>query len=138
MEFLLQQNWEVDVIVRCGKQGYTAEDFRRYLQGSALMVGFTVGSESQGIAWAEAWSTNVPTMILENTSNVYQGRRFKCSTAPYLCNENGLFFKDFLDFKNKFNYWEHHRNQFRPRLWTLEHMSDEVCAKLLLNKVDQC
>ena len=101
------------------------------------MLGF-VTAESQGIAWAEAWSTDVPTLILKNTSNVHQGRRYKCSTAPYLQSQNGLFFDDLEDFKIQFKYWETHREQFSPRAWTLENMSDEVCATMLYKKVTEC
>ncbi|MBF0420165.1 MAG: hypothetical protein HQL78_08375 [Magnetococcales bacterium] len=131
VEYLRGQGLQVEVLVRCGKQGYTQNQYRALLQRSSLMLGFTVGSESQGIAWAESWSTDVPTLILKNTSNVYQGRRFDCSTAPYLCSQSGLFFDDLEDFKNQFNYWATHREQFTPRAWILENMSDEVCADRL-------
>jgi len=98
------------------------------------MLGFVV-CESQGLAWAEAWSSDVPTLILKRTSNVLQGRVYKNSSAPYLCSENGLFFDDFEDFKNKFKYWEGHREQFSPRAWVLENMSDEACAKRLFKSI---
>ena len=95
-------------------------------------------SESQGIAWAEAWSADVPTLIWKNDANVYRGRRFNCSTAPYLRPENGLFFNDLEDFKRQFAYWGAHREEFTPRDWTLKNMSDEVCASILYKKVTEC
>lgn len=135
VEYLRNAGWQVDVLVRYGELGYTQNHYRDLLRGSCLMVGFTVGSESQGLAWAEAWSCDVPTLILKNTSNVYKGKRYPCSTAPYLCAQNGLFFEDFEHFKTQFNYWKIHREQFTPREWTLANMSDEVSANLLYRRV---
>ena len=137
-EYLRMLGWQVDVLVRCGTQGYTKDQYRALLQKSCLMLGFTIGSESQGIAWAEAWSCDVPTLILRNTSNIYQGRSYHCSTAPYLTPQNGLFFDDLENFKVQFAYWEINRKKFKPRTWTLENMSDEVCASILYNKVIEC
>ena len=125
VDYLHSAGWQVDVLARCGLQGYTQNQYRDLLRRSCLMLGFTVGSESQGIAWAEAWSCDVPTLILKRTFNISQGRRYASSTAPYLCSQNGLFFDDLEDFKIQFSYWETHREQFTPRAWTCENMSDE-------------
>lgn len=132
-DYLRSLGWNVNMI----KYGnFTHFEYLKLLQSSCLMLGF-VKSESQGIAWAEAWSTNVPTLICKNISNVYLGRRYDCSTAPYLHPQNGLFFDDLEDFKRQFNYWETHREQFSPRNWTLENMSDEVCATMLYKKITE-
>lgn len=134
VDYLRSLGWPVQVI----KYGtFTHIEYLQVLQQSCLMLGF-VTDESQGIAWSEAWSTDVPTLIWKNTSNVWRGRRYHCSTAPYLCPQNGLFFDDLEDFKTQFNYWETHREQFTPRAWTLENMSDEVCASTLYKKVAEC
>jgi hypothetical protein len=130
-DYLRNLGWDVNVIEY---GNFTHIEYLKMLQKSCLMLGF-VTSESQGIAWAEAWSTDVPTLIWKNISNVYQGRHYACSTAPYLHSQNGLFFDDLEDFKTQFNYWQTHREQFTPRAWTLENMSDEVCADLLYRRV---
>lgn len=130
-EYLTSLGWSVKVI----KYGaFKHEQYLRLLQQSCLMLGF-VTDESQGIAWAEAWSVDVPTLIWKNTSNVFLGRSYECSTAPYLCNENGMFFEDLEDFKIQFNYWLYNRNKFSPRDWTLKNMSDKVCATMFYEKV---
>lgn len=134
-EYLRNEGWTVEIILRCGRQGYSPEEYLALLKNSCLMVGFTVGSESQGIAWAEAWSCNVPTLILSNETNTFRGRKFSCSTAPFLCSENGLFFNDLNDFKVQFEYWKKHREQFKPRSWVLENMTDEICAKKIYNQL---
>lgn len=133
VQHMREGGWEVDVI----KYGsFTHVQYREMLQESCLMIGFVV-CESQGIAWAEAWSMDVPTLIWKRTKNTYCEREYKNSTAPYLCIENGLFFDDFEDFKLKFAYWASHQEQFSPRDWVLENMSDEVCASVLYQKVTE-
>jgi hypothetical protein len=133
-EYLRSLGWNVQLI----KYGsFSHNQYLESLNRSCLMLGF-VATESQGLAWAEAWSADVPTLIWRNTSNVWGGRRYVCSTAPYLTPQNGLFFDDLEDFKVKFAYWEAHREQFKPRAWTLENMTDEVCASMLYKKVIKC
>ena len=134
IDYLRGLGWNVQVI-RYGS--FSHDQYLEALINSCLMLGFVI-SESQGIAWAEAWSADVPTLIWRNTSNVSSGRRYECSTAPYLTSQNGLFFNDLEDFKIQFRYWEEHRERFTPRAWVLEHMSDEVCAALLYKKATEC
>jgi hypothetical protein len=101
------------------------------------MVGF-VTDESQGIAWAEAWATDVPTFLWENNQHLYNGRKYTCTTAPYLNNQNGVFFNDLEDFKHKIKSWINNDYNLTPRKWCVENMSDEVCAKNLINIINQC
>jgi hypothetical protein len=101
------------------------------------MVGF-VTDESQGIAWAEAWSCDVPILVWNNHTNIYNGRTYHCTPAPYLTKENGLFFDNFDDFVLKFNEWEQGKYQFSPRKWCKDNMSDEACAKKLINIIEKC
>lgn len=136
VDYLQDQGWTVDVLERRrGKVGYTHERYLQLLQHTCLMVGFTGGSESQGIAWAEAWTADVPTLLWRNTQQILHGRLLRVSTAPYLCEQNGLFFDDLEQFKQQFAHWQEHRAQFAPRGWVLENMSDDVCARQLYDKV---
>ncbi len=113
------------------------QQYRELLHQSYLMLGF-VTDESQGIAWAEAWAADVPTLLWRNTSNIFKGRHYHCSTAPYLCDQNGIFFDDLEHFKQQFAYWQSHRSRFAPRDWVLMNMSDEACARQLYKKVISC
>ena len=133
-DYMRGLGWDVDIL-QYGS--FTHNQYLEMLKQSCLMIGF-VTDESQGIAWAEAWSTDVPTLIWKNVSNIHRGRRYDCSTAPYLRPEDGLFFNDLEDFKRQFAYWETHREEFNPRDWTLKNMSDEVCASILYKKVTEC
>jgi hypothetical protein len=132
--YLRNAGYDVTV-VQYGRYAHTA--YRDLLQDSQLMVGF-VTNESQGIAWAEAWAMDVPTMIWRNTLATYHQRSYRCSTAPYLNSQNGLFFDDLEDFKVKLALWERTRSAFAPREWTLANMSDEVSARRLYERMAAC
>jgi len=116
---------------------FTHKDYLQKLQQAILMIGF-VRDESQGLAWSEAWSTDVPTLIWRNEVNTCRDRSYSCSTAPYLTRNTGLFFTDFEDFKHKFLFWEQQKHTFSAREWTISHMSDEVCASKLYSTVTSC
>lgn len=131
VEYLGQLGYRVKII----KYGaYSHSEYRRALRRARLMVGFVFG-ESQGLAWAEAWAADVPTLIWRNERNTYRGRTYRTSTAPYLTPANGLFFNDLEDFKRQFAYLTNDPHRFTPRDWVLEHMSDEVCARKLYGMV---
>jgi hypothetical protein len=138
VDYLIKSGWSVNIIVRCGDRGYTHIEYRELLRNASLMIGFTIGSESQGIAWSEAWAMDVPTLIFRNTTNILRGRKYNCSTAPYLNNDNGLFFDNFADFKSKFEYWISRRDEFNPRAWLVNNLSDEVCASKLYSRALEC
>jgi hypothetical protein len=131
VDYLNLKGFQV-VILEYGN--FTHDEYLRALQQSQLMIGFS-SQESQGIAWAEAWSSDVPTLIWQKSIFVYLGRNVDASSAPYLKPENGLFFDDLDDFKVKFAFWETHPDQFAARAWTLANMSDEVCAAMLYKKL---
>lgn len=129
--YLRSLGWAVDIL---SYGTYRHHQYRDFLHQCCLLVGFVTG-ESQGIAWAEAWAADVPTLLWRNTSNIYRGRRYRCSTAPYLCDKTGLFFDNLEHFKEVFAYWQAHRARFTPRAWTLANMSDEVCARKLCETI---
>jgi hypothetical protein len=129
VEYLISIGYLVKILTRTENLTYTKSQYLDLLQGCEFMIGFTVGSESQGVAWAEAWSCNVPTLILRNELITIKSRTFKCSTAPFLTNQTGLFFDNFEDFKIKVEIFLKNRDAFNPRSWVLKNMTDEVCAK---------
>jgi len=114
---------------------YLPGEYRNLLRQSAVMVGF-VAVESQGIAWAEAWAANIPTLLWNQPTSTfdhprYKGVAFPTTTAPYLSRDTGLFFRSYDEFARVFEQWETERTMFRPREWVLKNMSDEVCARRL-------
>jgi hypothetical protein len=114
---------------------YSKDEYRRLLQESQLLIGFSA-EESQGIAWAEAWSTDVPTLFWYTDRHVFNdprsgGRTFTTSPAPQLTDATGRFFRNIDEFTAVFADWEAGRLRCTPRAWVLENMSDEVCARRL-------
>jgi len=114
---------------------YSHTEFRNELCNSSLLIGFTNGSESQGIAWAESWSMDIPTLIHRNDIQSYRGREFACSTAPYLTSDNGSFFIDYNDFKEKFTEWKKKEKVYNARYWVEENMTDRVCSLKLYKRL---
>lgn len=114
---------------------YTSSDYLRALQRAKIMVAFA-DSESQGIAWSEAWSADVPTLIFRQNQREFNGRMHACSSAPYLTNACGDFFDDLQGLRDGIAGWEIDPNRFRPREWLLEHMTDRICAMRLVAAIE--
>jgi hypothetical protein len=128
VKVLESRNYEVSNI---SYGSYVPEQYLAELRKSSLLVGFST-NESQGIAWAEAWAVDVPTILWFQDHSEYQGRRFSnSSTAPYLTDSTGLFFSDVSSFQQALDRWETASTAFNPRSWVLENMSDEASARQL-------
>lgn len=110
---------------------YSAVDFLEKLRKCEAAI-FLSPSESQGIALAEAWAVDVPTMVWNPGWLTYGSKRIKCSSAPYLTRETGLFFNRVENFKKIFFEWQNHKKGFSPRKWVIDNMTDEICAMKLL------
>jgi len=115
---------------------YMPDDYRRLLQKSALMVGFA-STESHGIAWAEAWAADVPTLIWRQDTITFEHpglgvRVYPTSTAPYLTPHTGAFFTDLPSFEQAVDTWESAATAYAPRAWVLSNMSDEASARKYL------
>lgn len=113
---------------------YSSSIFLDLLHKSKLMIAFT-RSESQGIAFAEAWSCNVPTFVFKNIEPVFQGINYNGNNCPYLNDSNGLFFTNFESFTYNFDLFCKGNFTFEPRKWCLKNMSDSVSVNNLLNKI---
>lgn len=127
VRILKLRNFTVDVI---HYGSFLHDEYRSAVQKCDLMVGFVSG-ESQGIAWAEAWAADVPTLLWFQPTKQYAGRTLIASTAPYLGAKTGAFFSDISGFVEQLEKWESGQAQYSPRQWVLENMSDEVCARKL-------
>ena len=114
---------------------YKLEDYKDLLSQVEIMVGF-VRDESQGLAWAEAWASDVYTLIWRNETQTLKGRKYKCETAPYLDNENGIYFDNVKDFERRFESFIVDSQNASPRRFVEKSMSDEVCARNLLNLIE--
>lgn len=112
---------------------YLPAQYRELLRRSSFMIGFSEG-ESQGIAWSEAWSTGVPTLMWNQTMVTYRHprasrRQFRSSSAPYLTEACGSFFWSREEFPLVLDRFLESLPMYRPREWVLEYLSDEASAR---------
>lgn len=115
---------------------YNPKNYLRLLRYSYLLIFFSK-SESQGISLLESWSTNVPTLVFSNNKFYYKNIEIKSDTAPYLSSYTGSKFKNINEFKIKLKYIMNNLNSYKTRNWILNNMSDEICAKNLVNKINE-
>jgi len=139
LEFYIYKLFELGInkndiyIIRVGSGfSYNESEYLQALKSSFALIVFSL-SESQGIALAESWSMNVPTLILRNTKTFIKDKEITTSNAPYLNSENGKFFNNADELNNILSSIMNNNLVFNPRKWVLENMSDEICAKKLLN-----
>lgn len=115
---------------------YELEEFRKELSTSRVSIFFSA-HESQGIALAEAWAMDVPTIVWEpgiikiKRKNSSKEEERHCSSAPYLTNSCGLFFKTESEFKESLSKFLKNQKSYSPRKWVIENLSDEKSASNL-------
>lgn len=110
---------------------YSLQELKAMLSETDFVIYFG-GSESQGIALAEIWATDTPTIVFNKEVWDYQNKSYPSSSAPYLNCATGLFFKDADDFKKLFEKDQLRIDNFHPRKWVLSDMTDEVCTERFL------
>lgn len=116
---------------------YTLEDFKRALSQASFAVVIS-DHESQGIALAEMWSMDVPTICFDPHYYMweYEGGLYErdgdLSSCPYLSEKTGMRFADFNELDNILKQLSQNRKGFSPREWVLKNMSDEACAGMFL------
>lgn len=115
---------------------YNTKNYLKLLRYSHITVFFSK-SESQGLALLQSWSVNVPSLVLENKKFIYKGKKIICDTAPYLSSQTGLKFNDLNEFKKNLKFITNNINQFNPRLWVLNNLTDKLSTKILLKKFDE-
>ncbi len=122
---------------RHGQHGiFTPAELRAALDRAVVSV-FLSTFESQGIALAEAWSMNVPTVVWDPRGEAeWLGRRFKsASSAPYLTPATGLAVRDVATLHAALGQALATLDTFQPRGWVLEHMTDAVCSRKLYDLI---
>jgi glycosyltransferase involved in cell wall biosynthesis len=133
---LLKKNNLMVKIIRYGE--YKPDKYLRFLQKSKFAVFFS-GSESQGIALFEAWSCNVPTLVWNKGDIIIslfeKEKSVPASSAPYLTEKTGLFFKNTSEFKTALEKFRKKIEKyfFQPREYILQNFTDKLSAKNLLD-----
>lgn len=117
---------------------YTVAQYKDALLKSDFAV-FLGGTESQGIALAEAWAMDVPTLVYNTRKLFYRGRQFSmASYCPYLTEKTGIDWRELDELEGLIKVMPYCFGEFTPRAWVLDNMTDEVCAKKMLNIVEEC
>lgn len=123
-------------IIYYGK--YLRADYLQKLEKASCVI-YLQESESQGISLLEAWMKDVPTFAW--TKGVYEIKGKSISgndvSAPYLNNESGLFFSSLEELKKIMLDFDKNKLTFSPRKYYLENFTDSICAKKLLDIVNE-
>lgn len=113
---------------------YTPSEYKRALDDSVVAV-FLSAFETQGLALAEAWSMDVPTLVWNPRAEAsWRGRSFAAgSSAPYLSPVTGLPWETIEELPKTLAYALGHIEEFHPRAWVLGNMTDARCSRTLLD-----
>ncbi len=133
IEYLHNFNWE-PIVLNYGS--YNQAHYKSCLDEAAFAI-FLSQSESQGIAMAEAWSMNVPTLVWnpkQNPSTYFHD--IEVSSSPYLTEMTGRDWVTFDDLVTILSNWSSIVPTLAPRNWILSHMTDIKSAEMLLNIID--
>ncbi|MGB8815780.1 MAG: hypothetical protein WCC74_00875 [Minisyncoccia bacterium] len=126
VNILTENGWKISTI-KYGK--YKEKEFNKKLSDVSISI-FLSNWESQGLALAESWAMDIPTLVF-NPKTIYEKYQVETSSSPYLSKDTGYDWKDI----NELNYLLKNENlmDIHPRKWLLENMTDKICAQKLLN-----
>ena len=118
---------------RHGEHNIFKPDNLREAFDRAIVSVFLSTFETQGVALAEAWSMDVPTIVWDPQGDAeWLGRTFKSqSSAPYLTPSTGIAVRDIADLEAAIAQTLAMLGTFQPRRWVLENMTDAVCSRKL-------
>ena len=114
---------------------YTVEQYKTLLDENSVLVHF-VEQESQGISLLESWAMDTPSIVWNPGIFFWQGHNVISSSAPYLTEETGVFFRDAPDFGRVIEKFASHGFAFSPREWVLRHQTDELSARHLMELME--
>jgi len=122
--------------IRYGK--YTPDEYKRALDNAVAGV-FLSSFETQGLALAEAWSMDVPTLVWNPQAQTsWRGHPFVAgSSAPYLSVETGSSWRRVSELASLIDDLPQKRHEFHPRDWVLANMSDVVCSAALFAIIER-
>jgi hypothetical protein len=123
---------------------YNQADYQKALSRCRAMI-FLCEHESQGLAYQECLSTDVP-IIAWDTGECLDSNRFSwgmpyipATSVPYWDERCGVKFKDINEFPIQLKEFLHKLNhqQFAPRDYILENLTLEKCAQHFLDIMNQ-
>lgn len=111
--------------------GYTKDVLRDALQDSIFAVFLSI-TETQGIALAESWAMDVPTLVWDPEIEHYYLRGVQTTAAPYLSDKTGARWKELGELEALLRQLDTAVHAFSPRSWVMEHMTDRIAAQKLV------
>lgn len=116
---------------------YSIKQYKRILAKVDCAI-FLSKVESQGIAMAEAWAMNVPTLVWKAKEVIIYGRKFlNPLSAPYLSKMTGNYWNQGTNFAKSFNLFMKRLKSFKPREWVMKNMTDKIVVDKLINRINQ-
>jgi hypothetical protein len=123
--------------IRITYGSYGQQQYKDILDQCRFAV-FLSRSESQGLALAECWAMNVPTLVWNPGSALIAGRTYNgVSAAPHLTTFTGQFWKNFDELDTLVRQLNSWYPQCTPRNWVLENMTDTVSTQIFLNLINK-
>jgi hypothetical protein len=119
--------------IRLHYNHYAKEQYKTKLSKCLFSV-FITRSESQGIAFAESWAMDVPTLVWDPQQPlVIRGKEhWPVAACPYLTNSTGILWKNITEFNVLLQNIRDHVSNFSPRSWIEKNMTDLVSASNML------
>lgn len=120
------------------RYGYYGQHYYKQLLKNASFAVFVSVSESQGIALAESWSMNVPTLVWDPQYLAAHGREYLyVSSCPYLTDATGHRWKIIQEFETILRNMDERLTSYTPRAWVLGHMTDVVSIDHLMKIIKE-
>jgi hypothetical protein len=121
---------------------YLPADFKMNLIYTKAMV-FLCEHESQGIAYQEALSMNVPIFawdqgsLIDPNYKIWGDENTQTTSVPYFDDRCGMKFKDFSEFETNFDSFisKVKNKAFAPREYVMENLTLEICAQKFVDIV---
>jgi hypothetical protein len=116
---------------------YRHSDYAEELAQSKAMI-FLCEHETQGMAYQEALSSNVPIMAWENgywldpRRPEYDPNPVRATSVPYFSSDCGEKFADFAGFESKFDTFSSNLDSYSPRKYIENNLSFEESAQMYL------
>jgi len=110
---------------------YSQRHYKHILNKAQALIFISCVTESQGLALAEAWAMDVPTVVYRRDSISYPDHTFDASSAPYLSESTGIFITNGQSICKALNSITH----LHPRTWVMSHMSDLHSVTQLLKLI---
>jgi len=115
---------------------YNLTGYKQLLNECRFAV-FMSKSESQGLALAECWAMDVPTLCWNPWNWEYKGKKMPLPSCPFLNPMIGQEWYTLDELNLLLIDMERRLQWYNPRAWVCDHMSDEAAAYQLLNVINQ-